>query len=114
MKVDRLVVYALAPLLLMSGCATARRGEPSGPPMVPRSEAAQRGQRVFAANCHECHPGGMAGIGPALNNKPLPGFMIKLQVRVGMGAMPSFSEQKIGDDALGDLVEYLKELRHAG
>jgi mono/diheme cytochrome c family protein len=61
--------------------------------------------------CNKCHPGGEAGLGPALNNKPLPKFLMHLQVRKGLGAMPSFSEKKIPDGDLDDLLEYVKALR---
>ncbi|MDC4226474.1 MAG: cytochrome c [Candidatus Manganitrophus sp.] len=57
-------------------------------------------------------PEGEAGLGPALNNKPLPGWMIRFQVRHGLGAMPAFSEKEISDRELDDLViAYLKAFR---
>jgi len=65
-------------------------------------------------HCNQCHPGGEGGVGPALNNKPLPGFLIKFQVRRGMGAMPAFSSQVISDAQLDSLASYLKELRQHG
>jgi mono/diheme cytochrome c family protein len=99
----------LAPLWF--GCATARRGEPLRGPMV-LDEKATRGQRVFANFCNGCHPGGEGGLGPALNNKPMPTFVTKFQVRHGLGAMPSFSESAISDAALDDLTAYLGRLRH--
>lgn len=64
--------------------------------------------------CKQRHPLGDAGLGPAINNKPLPGFMIKSQVRLGAGAMPSFSKEEINGEELDDLVEYLKALRRHG
>jgi mono/diheme cytochrome c family protein len=66
------------------------------------------------ANCHQCHPGGEAGLGPAINDKPLPGFLIRLQVRNGLGAMPAFSAQEISPDDLDDLIAHLKALRQHG
>ena len=59
-------------------------------------------------SCHQCHPGGKAGLGPAINNKPLPGFMIKLQSRAGVGAMPGFSSSELSDEELNAIVAYLK------
>jgi hypothetical protein len=41
----------------------------------------------------------------------LPGFLIRFQVRHGMGAMPSFSDAKIPDDELDDLVAYVRARR---
>lgn len=89
---------------------TARRGAPFGPVELA-SEQARRGEEVFMRHCHQCHPGGEAGLGPAINNKPLPGFMIRMQVRRGMGVMPSFSGEMIPAGDLDALVAYLKELR---
>lgn len=54
---------------------------------------------------------GGAGLGPAINNKPLPGWLIRFQVRHGFGAMPAFSEKEISDGELNDVVAYLKALR---
>ena len=108
-----LLLVALAP----SGCGTARRSEPlAGPLPVAKldpaqAESARRGEVVFATNCYQCHPGGAAGLGPGLNDKPLPGFAIKTQVRRGVGAMPTFPEEEISDDALDDLITYLVALR---
>ena len=103
----------IAAALLLAGCS-ARRGEPLVGPLSDNSDAVARGQRVFMANCHACHPGGEAGLAPAINNKPLPGFMIKTQVRLGVGAMPRFSKEEISSDQLDDLVTYLKALRRHG
>jgi mono/diheme cytochrome c family protein len=93
-------------------CGSARRREPLR--MVPAlDERAARGQVVFMANCHQCHPGGEAGLGPALNDKPLPEFLKKFQVRHGLGAMPSFSDARISDEDLDALMEYLSVLRRS-
>jgi mono/diheme cytochrome c family protein len=44
---------------------------------------------LLMRHCHQCHPrGGDGGLRPALNNKPVPGFLVKCQVRLGLGAMP--------------------------
>lgn len=93
------------------GCATARRGEPLRGPML-LDEKAARGERVFHRFCESCHPGGEGGLGPALNNKPLPTFVKKFQVRHGLGAMPSFSREALPDAELDDLMAYLARLRH--
>lgn len=71
----------------------------------------QRGKVVYDAHCFSCHAQGEGGLGPALNNKPLPKFMIRFQVRRGMGAMPAFSKEQIPDNALNDLAEYVAALR---
>jgi mono/diheme cytochrome c family protein len=101
-------------LLLTTGCS-ARRGEPIVGPLPLSEPAIARGQQVFMRECHQCHPGGEGGLGPAINNKPLPGFLIKLQVRNGLGAMPAFSQNEISPEDLDHLVDYLKALRnHSG
>jgi cytochrome c5 len=117
MKVHRsvsrpaLVALALVASLAVAGCGTARRGEPFAGRFVAADTSVQRGGRVFYAYCNKCHDGGEAALAPGIHNKPLPGFMIKLQVRVGMGAMPSFSSAQISDGELDDLIAYLKAKR---
>lgn len=100
-----------AALLLSTGCGSARRGEPLvGDKALPNAGIAL-GQRVFDLNCSQCHPGGEGGLGPALNNKPLPGWLIKFQVRNGLGVMPSFSSQQISGEELDALTRYMVWLR---
>ncbi len=96
----------------LAGCISARRGEPLTRPFVASSPKVERGHQVFMRFCNQCHPGGDAGLGPAINNKPLPGIMIKTQVRQGMGRMPSFSREAIPPSDLDAIVAYLQELRH--
>jgi mono/diheme cytochrome c family protein len=106
-------LMALVCVLLMAACGTARRGEPLVGPIALAPEA-ERGEQVFMRHCHQCHPKGEAGLGPALNDKPLPGFLLRFQVRQGMGAMPSFPQSEIGADELDALIAYLAALRRAG
>jgi mono/diheme cytochrome c family protein len=103
-----LVILAMGSVI--ASCS-ARRGEPIKGPLPITSVALEDGQKVFMRQCHQCHPGGEAGLGPAINNKPLPGFMIRLQVRNGIGAMPAFSQRDINSKEMDDLVEFLKALR---
>lgn len=107
--------FRLACLLwvcLVAACASPRRGEPVAGPLQLKTAEEERGEQVFMRYCHKCHPGGESGLGPALNNKPLPGPMIKLQVRAGMGAMPKFPEELLPSPQLDDLVDYIKRLRN--
>lgn len=106
--------WIAALLLLTAGCGSARRDEPTAPPVFLPSRPTVLGEEVFMHRCNQCHPRGEAGLGPALNNKPLPGFMIKFQVRHGFGAMPAFSEKELSDFDLNNVVAYLKTLRHSG
>ena len=109
-----LVVFVLACSLWLQGCGSARRGEPLVGPLPMTSPAVERGRHVFMTHCHQCHPGGEAGLGPAINDKPLPAAMIRLQVRNGLGAMPAFSPQELSADELADLIAYLEALRRHG
>jgi hypothetical protein len=94
------------------GCHSVRRGEPMVGPMKlnPKEE---RGRIVFIQRCHQCHPNGEAGLGPALNNKPAPVFLMKTQVRLGLGAMPRFDKHTISAGELDDLMAYVIALRKA-
>ena len=67
------------------------------------------GEKAFMHYCNSCHPGGKAGLGPSIINKPLPGFLIKFQVRQGFGMMPAFKKEVIPSEKLDDIVEFLKE-----
>lgn len=101
----------LASALALAACGPARVGEPFGAPVRLASSEAETGERVFMVHCQQCHPGGAAGLGPALNDKPLPPFLIRYQTRHGLGAMPEFDEGAISDAELDALVAYLQELR---
>lgn len=100
-------------LLLPTGCGSPRRGEPLHGPLA-LNQKAQRGRIVFQQNCHQCHPGGDGGLGPALNNKPAPVWLMKVQVRTGLGVMPAFDESQIKPDELNDLMAYIIALRKQG
>jgi mono/diheme cytochrome c family protein len=105
---------ALAMLLAAAGCGSARRSEPIAGPLRLTSDGARRGERVFMAECQPCHPGGEAGLGPALNDKPAPRFLIRTQIRSGLGAMPAFSRAQLDDQAVEDVIDYVMALRHHG
>ena len=106
----RLLIGSLVLLQMTAGCGTARRVLPSEILPAP-SVNIVKGEQIFFQHCHQCHPGGQAGVGPALNNKPLPGWMIKFQVRQGLGAMPNFSEDTISSDELTLLISFLMTLK---
>ena len=113
MRMKAIGLRHLLPLALMltAACSSARRGEPVAGPLPIQSEQVAHGRKIYLAFCDKCHPGGEAGLGVALNNKPLPGFLIALQVRRGMGAMPSFPKEILPDNQLDDLTAYMKALR---
>ena len=93
-----------------TGCGSARKEE------IPAARfrddpQLRRGQVVFMQTCNQCHVGGGPGLGPGLNDKPLPGFAIKTQVREGAGTMPAFPKGEISDEDLDALVKYVKVRR---
>jgi len=106
-------IFLLAGLLslgLLAGCS-AHRGEPISEPIRIDSPKAARGEKAYMYYCNKCHPGGERGLGFSINNQPLPGPMIKLQVRAGTGAMPSFSRQLLPEEQLDEIVDYIETLR---
>jgi mono/diheme cytochrome c family protein len=105
-------VIATASIIWSTGCGSARRDEPFTKPLVvDHDPKLVIGQKAFARNCNECHPGGSGGEGPALNDSALPASFIKFQVRNGLGAMPAFSTKDVSDSDLDALVFYVQALR---
>jgi mono/diheme cytochrome c family protein len=90
-----------------ASCGAARQSEPvqAKPTQLDAQELA--GQRVFMRECNGCHPQGDGGLGPALNDKPVPAAAIKLQVREGLGAMPAFADSEITAEELDALVAFM-------
>jgi mono/diheme cytochrome c family protein len=107
-----LALGCLAAPLALAACGPARRGTPFGPPLQLTAQETV-GQRLFMQHCNQCHPGGAAGLGPALNNKPLPGFAMRLQIRKGVGAMPGFSEELLSNAQVEAIVAYLDKLQRS-
>jgi mono/diheme cytochrome c family protein len=113
MKISALqTTFAIAAIALSTACHSVRRGEPIVGPMQLNPKEG-RGRIVFTQRCQQCHPNGEAGLGPALNNKPAPVFLMKTQVRLGLGAMPRFGEHTISKSELDDLMAYVIALRKA-
>jgi mono/diheme cytochrome c family protein len=111
---DRVAILsAVIAALLCAACGSAERGEPEKPAFVPKTASIAEGERIFNAQCSYCHPGGAAGLGPSLNNKPAPAFAIRFQIRHGLGAMPAFDSTQISDSQLHAVADYLKALRRS-
>jgi mono/diheme cytochrome c family protein len=85
---------------LVAGCLTG--------PHAPRFGDAERGRVVFLHHCDRCHPGGGAGLGPALGRKGLPITAFKSLVRLGASNMPAFSKDQISESQLDDLVAFVR------
>jgi len=70
-----------------------------------------RGQQLFDEHCNQCHPAGTTGLAPSINEKPLPVWLMKTQIRAGLGAMPAFHQDRLAADEIDDIVAYLLHLR---
>ena len=108
-----ILLVCVSGVLASIGCHSARRGEPLTGEVPVADQKVQRGQVVFMRNCNQCHPHGEGGLGPVLNDKPAPRFLMKTQVRTGLGTMPAFDKRKITPEELDDLMEYVLALRRA-
>lgn len=100
-------------LAAAAGCGPQRREPLAGTPVTVDTPAERRGERLFYRFCAKCHPGGEAGLGPALNNKPLPEVAIRAQIRKGLGAMPAFPEDRLPDAQVAEIADYVAALRKA-
>lgn len=98
----------------LAGCGSAKRGEPVAGAFGSDEARVRQGALLFDRHCDKCHAGGEASLGPSLNNKPLPEFAMHAQVRLGVGAMPGFTEQQLSADEVDAITSYLKALRQHG
>ena len=103
-------LIALVCIISLAACGTKLMLPGVGEQSV-QSEALLNGQEQFMKYCNRCHPAGNAGLGPSIINKPLPRFLIKRQVRHGLGAMPSFDEEHLSDEELDNVVAYINKIR---
>ncbi|MBC7544615.1 MAG: cytochrome c [Candidatus Sericytochromatia bacterium] len=81
------------------------------PAPTPAALSVARGERVFKTQCLRCHPSGEAGAATNGHDEALPAFLIRLQVRRGLGKMPAFPPQALAEADLDDLVAHLMALR---
>jgi mono/diheme cytochrome c family protein len=116
--INRLLVLVLvlagAAMLSAAGCGgPSRTGAPLTEPLLLSDidSPVARGQRAFMNHCHQCHPGGSAGLAPSLTGTIFPDALVRFQVRNGLGAMPSFNKAQLSDDELDGIVRYLNALR---
>lgn len=100
------MLFSLADIVSCS----SRRSEPvKNKQFLSENAHVKNGEKVFMIHCHKCHPGGEAGLGPAINSNPAPQFVKRFQMRHGLGVMPSFKQDEISKDDLRDISKYLKK-----
>jgi mono/diheme cytochrome c family protein len=102
---------SLIALAIVAACGYEHRGEPRGPELEPQTRELAEGKHLYQVYCYQCHPGGHTGLGPALNDKPLPEAMIRTQIRVGAGAMPPFDQSWLDDHQVDEIAHYVRTLR---
>jgi len=96
--------------LALSACGPSRRGPAFGTPRE-FTEKEQEGRVLFMRHCNQCHPGGSGGLGPSINNKPLPSVAMRIQIRQGVGSMPAFTDEMLGDAQVDAIIAYLNEMQ---
>jgi mono/diheme cytochrome c family protein len=100
-------------ILVVINACVMRKSEPiTQKAFVPANSEIAHGEQLYMKNCQKCHPGGEAGLGPALNSNPAPGFVKRFQMRHGLGVMPAFKQNEISKQDLKDISKYLKAWKH--
>jgi mono/diheme cytochrome c family protein len=98
-------------MILVAACASRRSEALAGRTFTSSDPQVLNGQVKYNLYCQKCHPGGEAGLGPALNSNPAPGFVKRFQIRHGLGVMPSFKRDEIARKDVRDIVKYMKALK---
>ncbi|WP_291910971.1 cytochrome c [Chitinophaga sp. CB10] len=110
MKTGNMLIYLLAAGLL-AACAS-RKSEPVKQREFSPTGRVARGEEIYMVYCDKCHPGGEAGLGPAISSNPAPQFIKRFQMRHGLGVMPSFKKEEISKKDLRDISKYLHAWKH--
>jgi len=112
MKVNLNIVSIMVLIVIALGACSSRKSEPiEGKRFRATSESIANGEKVYMLHCQKCHPGGEAGLGPAINSNPAPQFVKRFQMRHGLGVMPSFTKAEISKNNIRDISKYLKKLK---
>ena len=107
----KVLIFPILLLVLQVNSCSAPKQLLYVEPVEALPEDLQRGKVLFEEYCATCHPNGMTGVGLAIVNKPLPEFLIKFQIRNGVGVMPAFGEDELTDEEVDNIAEYLVYLR---
>lgn len=110
----RLVALLILTALLFSLSCKSRKEAPYIIPLANASNDVQEGKLLFNNFCNKCHPDGTAGLGPSIINKPFPDFLIRFQIRNGLGVMPAFKKDYLPDEDVKKIISYINALQEAG
>lgn len=113
-KITELLKLIMCFLIVVTSACSARKGVPYSEPLALEEQELKNGQVLFNGHCNSCHPGGSSGLGPAINNKLLPKFLMRFQMRHGLGVMPAFKEEALTDEEVKNIAKYLVHLRKNG
>jgi mono/diheme cytochrome c family protein len=110
------IIISLVILALVSSCDSSRRIEANM--QQNESKEVSNGRNIYKINCQKCHPDGEAGVGPAVANIHLPGFLTRYRIRsrsflLWTGRMPAFKKDEISKKEMDDLIAYIKKLHHS-
>lgn len=102
-----IVSFVIAVAVLLPACSF-RESEPlKQRSFVPKNSKVARGEELYMAHCHKCHPAGEGGLGPSINIVPAPKFIKRFQMRHGVGVMPAFSKKELSRKDLHDISDYM-------
>ena len=104
----RLTVFTYLCVLFIA--CSAPRTRPAAEVVTFEDAALAEGRVLFDKHCNTCHPGGMAAVGPAIINKPLPKFAVRYQIRHGLGTMPAFRDI-LNDQEVRHIADYIGYLK---
>jgi mono/diheme cytochrome c family protein len=99
---------AVSLLLLAASCVHQHTEPITGKVVNTENPHIAKGQLLYNKYCQKCHPAGQAGLGPEVTHKP--GFARRVQVRHGLGVMPSFKADDLSKQDLKDIQKYLNAL----
>jgi ubiquinol-cytochrome c reductase cytochrome c subunit len=91
-------------------------GGPAVPTVDPAQGSVSDGQRLFAANCAQCHQ--IVGRGGAMPGASIPTLLhatptqIAEAVRIGPYVMPRFGPDQISDGDLASIARYVQYAKH--
>jgi mono/diheme cytochrome c family protein len=107
-----IVVLTLFTVVIVASCVM-RKSEPvTQKEFVAEDERTANGEKMYMIHCQKCHPAGEAGLGPAINSNPAPGFVKRFQMRHGLGVMPPFKKEEITREDLKDISRYMRKWKH--